>query len=612
MHYNSEQQEAILHKDGPALVLAGPGSGKTAVLTARIEVLIHRYRISPSHILVLSFTRAASREIEQRFQARTGENAVTFGTIHAVFYRILKISRPRTASSVIPVSVRREYIREYLLAEAGWDDVSQEKLEQLEAELIGGGEKGSESTAEQDALRRYYEEKKRQNGLLDFTDILQECLTFFETDAEALAWWRKRFRYIMVDEYQDVSPLQQKLLKTLAGPNGNLLAVGDEDQSIYAFRGADSRLVAHFQDDFPGAGQYILNRCYRCSPQILRAAGILIAHNTHRIPKHLKSEAPAGEDPFWAVFEDHKAEMHAVADAVRASLAAGTDAAQIAVLARTRFSLRRMAAALEQEGIPCRITEKLVSDYDTERARDLFAYLRLGEGGKARADYLQIINKPPRYLSRKLFTEEIVDREALWRQAAGQHSGAGLLRLFYELDRLRELRPYAAIEYIRKEMGYDAFLKKKREEKKQSFEEDERLLDRLQEESAVFPTAAAWEKAREKLTQESSGEDEEDEKKKAGIRLLTMHGSKGLEFEHVFLPALNEGEIPGRKAVGPDAVEEERRLLYVAMTRAGRFLWLSFVKKIQGKKVLPSRFLGEIREGEKTGKRRETDGVRHP
>ena len=352
MSYNTEQREVILHKDGPALVVAGPGSGKTAVLTARIEYLIRHYHIPPSQILVLSFTRAASREIEHRFQSRTGEKTVTFGTIHAVFYRILKISRPQTASLVIPSFVRRQFIREYLLEEAGWEEAAQEKIEQIEAALLRGEEDGPKPDPEEcgidlEAAGAFYERRKRENGLLDFTDILRDCLRFLESDEEARNWWRRRFRYVMVDEYQDVSPLQQRLLKLLTGPGGNLLAVGDEDQSIYAFRGSDSTSVLRFEREFPGAVRYTLVRCYRCSPQILRCARVLIAHNTKRFPKELISEAEPGEEPVRRVFTDHPSEMRAVAEEIRRSLGRDCEAKQIAVLARTRFSLRRMAAATQ-------------------------------------------------------------------------------------------------------------------------------------------------------------------------------------------------------------------------------------------------------------------------
>ncbi len=597
MPYNSEQQEAILHKDGPALVLAGPGSGKTAVITGRIRTLISFYQIPASHILVLSFTRAASRETEDRFREQfPGEAPVCFGTIHAVFYRLLRISRPGAVCSVLPSALRREWIREMLLERTGGADLPPERLRQTEDLLTAGpgkaGESGFLSPEEEKELREEYDRRKKQAGLLDFEDILRECLTLFDTDPEVLSVWQRRFRYILIDEYQDTSPLQLRLLKRLAGKAANLFAVGDDDQSIYGFRGADSGLMLRFPQDFPGAKLYRLTECYRCSPEILSAAGSLIGRNRNRYAKSLRSCAPSGPLPVLAGFGESGAELRALTARLREEWKRNGKDGSLAVLCRSRLSLRRVAAALAGAGLPFSGGEGPEGDHAHWAAADLFAYLRLGRGSKKREDYLRILSRPPRYLSRQLFREEEIDRAGLlsllWERP---QTARNLTEFFRHLDRLKGMRPYAAVEYIRREIGYDGYLKSYAENRGLSAAPFLELLDRLQEESAAFASSEEWERAREALLAGKKDRAEESD----GICLLTMHGAKGLEFDRVFLPFLNEEEIPGARAEKEAQREEERRLLYVAMTRARRVLYMSCTVKKRGGRSRPSRFLKEIR-----------------
>ena len=610
MPFNTEQQEAILHKDGPALVLAGPGSGKTTVITGRIQTLISVYHIPASQILVLSFTRAASREIEDRFREQIREEApVRFGTIHAVFYRILRISRPGTACSVLSPGTRRQWIRELAAELFPGTEMPPERIRQAEDVLLAGRDKPAEeglflTPEEQTRLKDAYAERKKQEGLLDFEDMLEECRTVLESDPGVLSRWRSLFRYIMIDEYQDTSPLQLSLLKLLAGGSANLFAVGDDDQSIYGFRGADSTLMLRFPQDFPGAKIYRLSECYRCSPQILSAAGSLIRHNKQRYPKSLRSRAADGPLPVLTGFRENGAELKALTLLLRKDWEKSKTPASLAVLCRTRFSLRRVAAALAGAGLPFTCDEGPEGDHAHWVAEDLFAYLRLGRGSDRREDYLQILNKPPRYLSRQLFQTARVDRRALyvmlWEKP---RTARELTDFFRRLDRLKNMMPFAAVEYVRHEIGYDKYLKEYALNRNVPSAPFLELLDRLQEESAAFASVAEWENARAALL--AKGREKEEERE--GIRLMTMHGAKGLEFDRVYLPFLQDEEIPGSRSVSAEQLEEERRLLYVAMTRARTGLYLSCTVKKRGGRSRPSRFLKEIK-GIRTGEPR--DGSR--
>ena len=604
MQFNTEPQDAILHKDGPALVLAGPGSGKTTVITGRIQTLISVYHIPASQILVLSFTRAASREIEDRFREQVREEApVRFGTIHAVFYRILHISRPGAAFSVISPATRRGWIREMIAELSAGTGLAPERLRQAEDMLLAGREKPPEkglflTEEEQTKLKEAYAQRKKEAGLLDFEDILEESRRLLESDPDMLARWREQFRYILIDEYQDTSPLQLQLLKMLAGSSANLFAVGDDDQSIYAFRGADSSLMLRFPQDFPGAKLYRLSDCYRCSPQILSAAGSLIRHNKKRYAKALKSRAADGPLPILAGFRESGAELKALTGLLRKEWEKSPAPGSLAVLCRSRFSLRRVAAALAGAGLPFTCDEGPESDHAHWIAEDLFAYLRLGRGSARREDYLQILGKPLRYLSRQLFQQESIDRNALFAALWERPQTArNLTEFLRQLDRLDGLLPYAAVEYIRREIGYEKYLKDYADSRNLPAEPFLELLDRLQEESAAFSSVKEWESAREALLARGREKTED----RAGISLMTMHGAKGLEFDRVYLPFLNEEEIPGSRSVSAEQLEEERRLLYVAMTRARTGLYLSCTVKKRGGRSRPSRFLKEIRGIDVTG-----------
>ena len=594
MQYNTEQQAAILHEKGPALVLAGPGSGKTAVITGRVQALISQYHIPPSQILVVTFTRAASREMEERFRRENhGAAAVTFGTIHAICYKILKISRPRAAYSILSAKGRRRLLQE-ILSESEID-LSPDRLEELEAEILKA--KSADQPLSSGSLLppeifaeifSSYEAERRRRGWLDFEDLIKECLELFE-DPAVLAWWQDRFRYLLVDEFQDVNELQYRFLVKLAGKRKNLFAVGDEDQTIYGFRGARQQIILDFPGQFPGAKIIRLCDCYRCAPMILAAAGKMIRCNRLRFEKSLRSRSKVREMPHITVYREKRDELAGLARQIRREIEQGGDPNQIAVLCRTRFGLRQTAAVLWKQKISYVSFEMPEGDYEMPAARDVFAYLRLAEGGSDREDYLRIANKPSRYLPRRAFPSPQVRREELWRFAADRPSlQDALLRLFFDLDRLGTLRPYAQIEYLRREMGLEKFYREQETEKGRNGSPVTELLDRLQDESAAFATAAEWEKAREEMKQEKP-----EEVKIPSVRLMTMHGAKGLEFDTVYLPGLNEGVIPGPKTVSEEDLEGERRLLYVAMTRARKRLFMSYVTKHRGARLYPSRFLKE-------------------
>ena len=616
MQLDPKQQAAVLHAKGPAMVVAGPGSGKTAVLTHRIDYLIKQLHIPPEKIMVITFTRAAAEEMRSRFQAfpQEADAPVFFATFHAAFYRILRREEGLSADSVLSGEEKLSWLREMLKGEEG--PRKGEILPELAAELSAVKSSGKELSQYQAAscsaelFRRIYaeyEERLRISGRVDFEDMLVRTLALLKAKPAVLSVWQERYPYILVDEFQDINGLQYEILKLLAAPENNLFVVGDDDQSIYRFRGAAPDVMGRFPKDYPDAARYELFACRRCSPQILSVCGNLIANNKKRFPKQLYSVTKRGKTPEVLMFPDRRAEYAALCDRIRDLHGEAVPYREMAVLCRTNFDLAGIRSVLQRERIPCRSRESMQDIHTRPEAGDLLAYLELANGNRSRRFFLRIANRPLRYLPRSAFAEDPVDPAKIPEALRGhprQRDAAE--ELFYRLAVAGRMKPYAAVSYIRNETGYDAWLKSEQGAQAAAALE---TLDVLQEESAAFGSFAEWKAFIEETGAEESrrqtgrrgkssqthaaGLPEEDED---AVELLTMHGAKGLEYEAVFLPDVIEGNIPHRKSQSADAMEEERRLFYVAMTRARQQLWIGWIRRDRAGKCTPSRFLKELYE----------------
>ncbi len=617
MQLDPKQQEAVLHAKGPAIVVAGPGSGKTAVLTHRIDYLIKQLNVPPEKIMVITFTRAAAEEMKSRFQAFPDEAdaPVFFATFHAAFYRILRREEGLPAGSVLGGEERISWLKELLNGENAEAEKQEDILPELAAELSAFKSSGKDPKEYQAAscstelFRRLfaaYEERLRISGRVDFEDMLVRTLALLRRQPEVLDVWREKYPYILVDEFQDINGLQYEILKLLAAPENNLFVVGDDDQSIYRFRGAAPDIMGRFPADYPRAARYELFACRRCSPQILSVCAALIAHNRKRFPKELYSTAKRGRPPEILMFPDRRTEHAALCGKMRELHGKGMPYAEMAVLCRTNYDLAGLQNVLRREKIPCRSREKVQDIHDRPEANDLMAYLELASGSRSRILFLRIANRPLRYLPRNAFAEDPVDPKKLLEELRSRpRQREAAEDLLYRLAVAARMRPYAAVSYVRNETGYDAWLKTQYGASAAAALE---TLDLLQEESAVFGSFAEW-KAFLKESESSApgigsfrknevsapsawlSENAED-----AVELMTMHGAKGLEFDAVFLPDVIEGNIPHRKSVSGDALEEERRLLYVAMTRARKDLWIGWIRRDRAGKCSPSRFLKEICE----------------
>ena len=612
MKYNPRQQEAILHKEGPAIVVAGPGSGKTAVLTQRTCHMIRTLRIPPEKIMVITFTRAAAEEMRARFRAfpDMSDAPVYFATFHASFYRILRNAEGLTTGSVLGQDEKYRWLRALLRAEKQEMLQGDERLAELSGEIARVKSAGLPLTTYQAKccettlfirLFQEYEEQLKSSGKVDYEDMLLRTRRLLLEKPHVLRFWREKYPYILVDEFQDINRSQYEIVKLLAEPGRNLFVVGDDDQSIYRFRGAAPGIMQQFVADYPEAVRYELFGCYRCSPEILKAAERLISNNTVRFPKQLVSYGNKGKRPEVQRFADGAAEREGLLKAVQALHRKGIPYGRMAVLCRTGFALQAYRSLLNRSEIPCCSPDSGEGLYKRQAARDMFAYFELASGNLKRNYFLQVMNRPLRYLPRAAAASDPVDlRQYLSALSGHPFQFDAAERFLYQLACLKKLRPFAALTFIRHEIGYDAWIKAQ-SDTREIYEEAMETLDILQEESAGFSSYSEWRSYIEKVEKEKREEQEKGSRKsrdaapeKDALVLHTMHGAKGLEFDAVFLPDVNEGNIPHKRSLSKEALEEERRLFYVAITRARQYLWIGWVRKNRAGICEPSRFLREL------------------
>ncbi|MCD7708720.1 MAG: ATP-dependent helicase [Clostridiales bacterium] len=608
MNFNPSQQEAISHKDGPMLVLAGPGSGKTAVITQRTINLIKNCGVRPEHILVITFTKAAATEMRQRFEkAMDGPAHVTFGTFHAVFFTVLKHAYHFSRDNIVTGEQRYRFMREILSRHDVPDrnesefidnilgDVSRVKNDGTPLEEFEPGHCEREVFAD---VYQEYAKSLRQHRLVDFDDMLTYTYELFSQRQDILAAWQDKYRYILIDEFQDINRLQYDIVRLMARPRDNLFIVGDDDQSIYRFRGAKPEIMLGFLDDYPDARQVLLDTNYRCVPDVVEAAGRLILHNTERFPKDITAaRKPVSEDSAvsWHSFEDIKEENDFITKAILGALENGVPPQEIAVLCRTNAQPRPLTEKFVDSGIPFFTRDAVPNLYEHWISRDIFSYLRIAHGGRNRADYLSIMNKPKRYVARdSLINAEVFFEDWIKYYESYPWIAERIGKLMREMRLLEKMPPYAAVNFIRKGIGYDEFLKEYAGGSKEKEKELFGVADELAGSASGYPTMFAWTEHIRDYKRQMENMDSAPKEAPEAVTVSTLHSSKGLEYKIVFLLDVNEGIMPYRKAVLPADVEEERRLFYVGMTRAKDRLYLCSTKSRAGQTQEPSRFQGEV------------------
>lgn len=626
---NPEQQKAIAHGAGPMMVLAGPGSGKTFVLTRRIAHLIGTHHINPSEILVITFTRAAAAEMQKRFLSlcEGTHPPVTFGTFHAVFYSILRETSVCRPGSILSEAEKKKILRDIIRKNHYNISMHGDMLEEILTEISRYKNRTDHSESPGNFLspelffKINHDFREAQNilGKVDFDDMALKCEELFQKRPDILKQYQTRYRYLLIDEFQDIAPLQYRLVRRLSTPENNLFIVGDDDQSIYGFRGAKPGIMLHFPVDYPDAETVTLPINYRSTPQVVEAAGRLIVHNKNRFSKNSRAHNGEGREIMLEGYATSDRLESALIEHLWQEKNAG-NLSECAVINRTSGMFPLFAEKCRQAGIPCRFREKVKGIFESEIVNDLLAYLEFAQTpvkDRTRSRFFQFMNRPLRYISREAVNER-ADFGHLMRFYQGRPAMQGtVLRLQADLERIRTMPVFLAINYIRKAVGYDSYLLEKTEagDRRHVLEE----ADLIQNSARGCRTLSQWrdiveERRNTEMTENRSvnkkaaeigqAEEKSESRPECGVTLITMHGSKGLEYDKVFIPNCNEGVTPHKKAKSEEEIEEERRMFYVAATRAKKELTLLYITgetdtKEEGgnrKPIQPSRFLKELQE----------------
>ena len=604
---SKSQLKAIKHGKGAMLVLAGPGSGKTFVIIQRILNLIHEKQIRPDNILVISFSKASTLELKQRFQnlRNKSEKQVNFATFHACFFHILKETYQYTSQDIITEKQKRELLKTVLLnpkykSEEEIKNIA-EKTEDYLQKISYYKNKGIKNLKEKESKQFqqiFYEYNQEMHRLhkLDFDDMGLLCLQLFQTRPEILEKWQEKFQYILIDEFQDINMVQFCIVQLLVKKHQNLFVVGDDDQSIYGFRGASPQIMLDFEMYYPKAEKVLLETNYRCSEEIVKASLDVIEENKERFQKEIKAFHKKGDGVTYRGFEDYQKEYSYISERIKEFVEKGTyNYSDIACIFRTNQDMGGLAESFARNKIPFVMKESCNSIFNHFIALDMLAYLQFFLEGKKRSDFIRIMNKPLRYLSRNALSALSGD-VICWRELKEYYkSKKYIISNIEQLEQndkwIQKLDLYGACFYIRKVIGYEQYLKEFVKEQNLNWEEAKEILNFVQESTRGMSSLEEWKEYIEQYEEALKDLGEEKE----GVHIITMHACKGLEYPIVFLPDCNEGKVPHKKAVSKDEREEERRMFYVAVTRAKTHLEILYIEDTLKKHLQVSRFINKNR-----------------
>lgn len=606
MSLNPSQVQAVIHKDGPCMVLAGPGSGKTLTITKRIEYLIGKHHVSPEEILVITFTKAASIEMKERFVRLCGQKAgpVTFGTFHGIYYGILKWAYRMNASNILSEEQKYQLLKQVIgRMEIDIDD-EKDFLQGIAGE-IGNIKNNQIPLAEYESLNcseevfreifEQYEKERKRLKKIDFDDMLVLVYELFKKRPDILSMWQRKFRYILIDEFQDINQVQYDVIRMLAAPENSLFIVGDDDQSIYRFRGARPDIMLGFKKDYPDTKEILLDVNYRSTKAIVNGAARVIRHNVNRYPKQIITTNEQGETVHIQEVRHPIEESKYVVSQIQEAKKRGIPSSEIAVLFRTNVEARALAETFMEYNMPFRMKERMPNLYEHFIAQDLTTYLKMALGDRSRKSFLAIMNRPNRYIGRDSVEGTTISFESLRKFYCDKDWMLDRIdQLEVDFRILKNMAPYGAIQYIRKHIGYDEFLKEYAAFRKINMEDLKEVLREIEERAKAFRTIEEWFTHIEEYSEELKRQSQQKETDPEAITFMTMHGSKGLEFDLVFIIGANETITPYKKAETKEEVEEERRMFYVAMTRARKKLIISYTKERNGKSMAQSRFVGEL------------------
>ena len=601
--YSPSQLNAIKSTDRNMMILAGPGSGKTHTMTGRILYLTEVMNILPSQILVITFTKDAAISMQKRFSSLSQKSfGVVFGTFHSVFYHMICDYKKNFAPSLffenakirIASSIASDYesddISKKVLAEKILSSVSIYKntLNEEMASIILPDKQRSSFID----IFSHFENIRKKKNLLDFDDMVYDCLNMLKNDSSFRNKWSKRFRYILIDEFQDINPVQYETVINLITDDSSVFAVGDDDQSIYGFRGSDPLCIRNFIKKM-NAGIFYLNENYRSTDLLVNSSLLVINENKNRIKKDLFSKRIGiKEDLVIRSFADRESEIKAV-------IKDDNDKKiKRAVLFRTNLDMQYYASYFSAKNIPFQIREKTQNIYDHFIMKDIFSYL--GAAYLNDTDMLKnIINRPFRNISSETLIKGSAALNEMIRYAEKSEgiiksdTVKNLKTLKKDLEFMKSLTPCHATEYLYNKIGYKKYVMNLSKKQSVLSEEYSKILSKAKEMvklSDDYEELLMLKSEYEDDLKRSKNNDQENE----SLNLMTLHASKGLEFDKVYIPDCNEGIFPCGKMPDEETVEEERRLFYVGMTRAVKSLHLYYVSGNGSGKNMRSRFLSPL------------------
>lgn len=657
MELNENQKKAVEHIAGPCLVLAGPGSGKTRVIAHRIINLIHKNNIPPTRILAISFTKASSIDMKKRTMSLSNDDRikkVNFGTFHSSFFRILRrysgIKLEDLISEIDRFKLIKNILKHLKISNYSDDDVSDvlSEISLVKNEMMKSYDFESKvfSQDEFQNIFRLYEKAKKASNKIDFDDMLILTYILLQKSPEVLNIVRQVYRYILIDEFQDINRVQFEVIKLIAYPENNVFAVGDEDQSIYGFRGARPDFMMDFDTHFPNAECIILDTNYRSKKNIVDISRKLIKNNKNRheknitpfsnisgdiryiSPKDTDDEANIIAKEIKTLVESDKAESRdktenksnteentkkhnpKVVDENKKTVTEkkGFEYSDFAVIYRTNRQSRAFVDVFMDNRIPFVLKDSARSIYDHWVSLDIISYLRIAVGIGTNDDWSRIINKPFRYISKSAvsiaYKSDDFFSSLMENSEIKDFQKKNLEELFEDLEYIKGLSPEYGISYIRSTLDYDRYILEYCHERKIKANQIVEILDELENSAKSYKTIFDYFKHIETVREEMKKRTEKksssmDDISSEGVVLTTMHSAKGLEFRNVYIAGVNDSVVPfipsDEEEPQDSNYEEERRLLYVGITRAKDNIVISSPAKRFGKKISESRFLNELK-----------------
>ncbi len=610
--FNESQIGAISHYLGPAIILAGPGSGKTTVITHRIKNLIQKHNVAPEKIMVVTFTKAAAVHMEQRFLKVIDADSdmpkktytVTFGTFHSIYYKVLRHTYNYKGDNVISENQRFDIIKEIAVRIKVDVPSLQEFIQNVSSEIsnVKGNMLDVEkihptccAKADFQKLLEGYDKELKSLGKMDFDDILVQCYELLKNNRRILEEWQQVYDFILIDEFQDINKIQYEIIKLLSFPKNNIFIVGDDDQSIYGFRGAKPEIMQQFLEDYPYAKNILLNINYRCNENIVKWSHNLITNNSNRFKKEIKAINDVKERSEVKQFKNQQEELNYVIAKIKGYIENGIKPEEIAILVRNNNQIPIITKSLADVNIITKSKNKRNYLYESHIAKDIISYIKAALNYEnlpisKNEDLIRVINKPTRLISRQIIAESKMDWNRLKKAYQETPIIEHINKLLFDLKIINMATPYGAVIYIRNGVGYDNYLKEHIKEKKIKLSDAIEQLDKLQQEAFHYKSLTEW-------IEHIEGQKDPQNKllnNNPGINILTMHGAKGLEFNVVFIIDANQGIVPSSKAIREKDFEEERRVFYVAITRAAKILNIYGIREVLGCQVNMSMFVSEM------------------